>query len=244
MSFLNSAGLFDAIPDSVLTQDLLAWYRFEDGDARDYASNAEFPNITWGDSTAYDGTVSGATFLSSDGVTDFDTGPNSGAFDFDGAGDHIDIGNPSIDKTNKIFAIAAWFETSGTGFRRLISNFNSVDAYYALEWDVDGAGKLSFSLRDSGRNLNRVTSSSTLNDGNLHHVVGATDGGTAELFIDGSSEDTTSVTVGSVDSGAESYIGASPSLTFTFDGLIDDVRYYDRAITASEAADIFNSTKP
>jgi len=234
----------EALP--VAYSNLVAWYPFDSsfyGGSNADDVTALFNSGQSGDSTAYDGTVNGATYKSSGGVTDINAGTNSGGYDFDGSGDHIDIGKPSIDTTNNIFSIATWFKTSDTGFRRMVSNYDGGQALYGLEWDVDGTGKLSFSLRDSGGSMNRVTSSSTLNDGSYHHVVGAIDGSTVELMIDGDSKDTTSMTIGSTDSGSDGYIGASPHLSNPFQGELDDVRYYDKAISESEANDIFTNTK-
>jgi hypothetical protein len=70
------------IPESVKAQDLVAWYRFEDGDARDYTSSEEYSHIKWGDSTSYNGQTQNINYNSTGGVTDFQNGTNSGAFDF------------------------------------------------------------------------------------------------------------------------------------------------------------------
>jgi len=229
------------IPDSVLTQDLLAWYRFEDGDARDYASNAEFPNITWGDSTAFDGTVDGATFQANGGVTDFENGSNSGAFDFDGSDDTIDL-NSSIVDAGADYTVCLYVKSN-------VSNSDPLRNIAFSSGHTNNHDELSINSTVVGSfDGNRISVTVNADDGNFHHLACANDNGTHNVFKDGQFVGSFTNSLNS-DNGITNSIGgrllqSNSNFSNRFTGFIDDVRLYNRALTASEISDIYNTTEP
>jgi len=228
------------IPDSVLTQDLVAWYRFEDGDARDYASNKEFPNVTWGDSTAYDGTVNGATFQSSAGVTDFENGGNSGAFDFDGSNDDIDLPNLGFGGSKSI-TVSVWFNAPDVNNKRMVFFYFGDAAVnnmflFALK---SGESEVSFFGNDFAESHNFTNNT-------FHNQTATFNASTNELKVYNDGSLIGSQTMGTPNWSNNDYaIGYWVSRNQRYvDGLIDDLRIYNRALTQSEVSDIFNATKP
>jgi len=93
----------------VAYSNLIGWWPF---DSATYGgSNAD--DVTAiiggsGDDTAYDGTVSGATYQSSGGATDITAGSSSGYYEFDG-NDIIDLGSSVFDPTSA-FTVTHWAE--------------------------------------------------------------------------------------------------------------------------------------
>jgi len=227
----------NAIPDSALTQDLVAWYRFEDGDARDYTAG----DSTFGDSENYSGTVNGASYLSNGGVTDFESGANSGAFDFDGSSDYITTG---YNKDKDDFTYCAWVNAdSVSGTNDIIDSLDNTSAYWArIEFD---SGEVSF-VTDV--NSNRVDlKGSNVSTGEWYHVAGVrSSNGDMELYLDGSLDATDSNNSDTIPHTNNERIGgrADDGSLENFNGRIDDVRIYNRALTASEISDIYNATKP
>lgn len=78
-----------------------------------------------------------------------------------------------------------------------------------------------------------------------HHVAGTYDGSTLRLFLDGQEVATATDDKGVAFGGNAVGIGAdvafdaqNPNVPNTFSGLIDDVRIYDRALTADELNDV------
>lgn len=122
------------IPASALTEDLVAWYRFEDGDARDYASSIEYPNVTWADPTAYNGTVDNATHKTNGGVTDYKSA-DSGAFEFDGIDDGIIIPDIGIINTPTVSLWVKW---------------DSLNTKYLGPFDNYDGSNHKFTIHDSG----------------------------------------------------------------------------------------------
>jgi hypothetical protein len=184
MSFLSAVNTFE-IPDSVLTEDLRAWYRFEDGVVRDYTATLD---ATFADSTAYDGTVNGAKFQSSGGVNDFIAGNNSGNFRFDN-GKTQNIQGPDITATqSNPFTAMCWC--------RQFADFPSgvVDNNSPMCVRTSGNTKWSVHHRqdngnwqvytDSSRDI-RVTSPSGYSDGDWIHVAAIDDGNDLRLILNG-----------------------------------------------------------
>ena len=98
-------------------------------------------------------------------------------------------------------------------------------------WCDDGAGVL------AGHD---ASSDVTYTDTEWHHVVGVIDDGTSSLYVDGAKQ----VQEGAVDltdSGIIAYIGkqyGDDSSHRYWNGLIDDVRIYDRALSEQEILDL------
>jgi hypothetical protein len=238
------------IADSALTQDLVAWYRFEDGDARDYASNAEFPNVTWGDSTAYDGTVNGVSFQPSGGVTDFENGGNSGAFQGDGTGaDGITVNGISGFGNDQPHTICFWIRLdSFSGYPVFLGNDSSnnssgIGILSSTEWNWFFFG-----------NDIKYDPSSEISSGTYAHVALSYEGGGKDPANETFYANANPMPV--VDDNSTGNTSALPDpapFSMLFDnqrdrpeieGEMDDIRIYNRALTQSEVSDIYNATKP
>jgi hypothetical protein len=234
----QQAAELNVIPDSVLAQDLLAWYRFEDGDARDYTNDLD---ATFADSTAYDGTVNGATFQSSGGVTDFENGANSGAFEFDGSNDKITI-DPFNNLPNNEFSVSLWSNKDTT---------NSNVCFWHMPNSSGDNTNAVFTESDEYRylsNNNVFDTGIPVKDNTWQHIVATGDGSTASIYVDNSLGATTSYNTfnfeGVFHIGVDVDGGPRSGFSQFFDGQIDDVRIYNRALTESEISDIYNATKP
>lgn len=104
-----------------------------------------------------------------------------------------------------------------------------------LRYDgINGPQQLHFFLRMGGV-LRHIRVNGVLQVGVFHHVAGTFDGSTMRLYLDG-------VEVGSLPvSGTiapPTFINLSSPFE-TLDGLLDEVEFYDRALTAQEIAAIF-----
>jgi len=232
----------NAIPDSVVTQQLTAWYRFEDGDARDYASNDEYPDQSWDDSTAYDGTVT-ATYEDAGGITDFETGANSGAFDFDGVDDNIsNTGLTKFDGSNaNDFTLVGWIYPKSLGTNR--TTIMGVSEQWHLSIDVDNGDSLRLSIFGDN-NAGRTTAIET---NQWTHFAVYWDPGTEIItYLNGQLEDTYSSTTTS--SGSSDLIFADPSVdtatAIHFEGILDDHRIYSGELSETDISNIYDSTEP
>lgn len=82
--------------------------------------------------------------------------------------------------------------------------------------------------------------SSFLPTGEWHHVVSVLDDTEERLYIDGIQVDTDTATAGGITATGAIKIGHGLSTGRYFDGKIDEVRIYNRALAASEVTDLYN----
>jgi len=251
--------VFTAGPSNlpVAYSNLIAWYPF---DSATYGgSNAD--DVTAiiggsGDDTAYDGTVNGATYQSSGGVTDINGGANSGAFSFDGVNDDINTNHDFPFLDNGDFTITCWFNLPDSANKFLISNFDtsrsaSDDQGFIFETNSNGNLEVQFRDDTDGTNVfdwgSVAVSSGTDHFGVLKHDDSANN---YEVILDDSSTDSITynrditsdtdprdVKFGSITQGDGSKLSTDLNM-------LDDVRFYNSALTSAQITNIYNNTKP
>lgn len=204
---------------------LVAHWKFDEGEG----------SIAYDSAGSNDGTIYGATW--GYGVLD-------GALKFDGVGDYVDCGdNDSLDVNDEL-TISAWmkrpdFSTPGTIAGK--TNGNSVTAGYALFSHIEG---LEFIFYSQG--WKRTTPRVAVTANQWHHVAGTFNGNTAYLYVDG--EQGASIAYNGAITAAAGYpvlIGYWRSQnTVYFNGQIDDVRIYDRALSAAEILALYEPYRP
>jgi hypothetical protein len=77
--------------------------------------------------------------------------------------------------------------------------------------------------------------------GTYHHVAATADGTTVNFYLDGALAGSAAQTAALVPTTGNLQIGAAAPFNNTFDGLIDDVAVYNRALTAVEVQRIYNA---
>jgi len=165
-------------------------------------------------------------------------GKINGALEFDGNGDYVNCGNvPELQIQNQI-TMACWIKVA-TFTRNWATILSMGDSSYRL-----GRGESNFALH---MGMNGVTSSpyawfdgrTTVNDDQWHHVTGVYDGTEARIYIDGVLDNSQAATGQINASGFPLYIGENAQATGRYwNGLIDDVRIYNRAISEEEIPDV------
>ena len=234
-----SAGPTGPVP--VAYSNLIAWYPF---DSAEYGgSNADDVTAILGgsgDDTAYDGTVNGATYQSSGGVTDITAGANSGAFDFNG--DAITLGNPSAFQfdANDSFSICCWVESDGGD-----SQFVSIRDIGVAPW-INFQADPTIKARISANGF--IDADSGIFPGSTYfHAAFTYSSNTISIYVDGNFEgsDTDSMSGNFTRSSDNWQIGNHlVNNSTSHDGRIDDVRFYDKELTNSEVNQIYTNTQP
>jgi hypothetical protein len=208
---------------------LLAYYEFENN-ASDSSGNG------------LDGAVVAGQYASSGSL-------NTGsALQLNLAG-NVDLGNPaSLNFGTGDWSVAAWFKTdqSGTGD----ANKGTIYAKggdsggghrYALIMSETTEGVLTL-VTDDDATKYVVNSSSVSNDNEWHSVVGQREGTAIRIFIDGHLEGTATAAEDYDLSGTaqhNAYVGAvtnngDSSLYKYYGGLIDELKVFERALSAEE----------
>lgn len=215
----------DDSPHSVIldwNRSLVGWWRFnEDTLANDSSS--------WGN----DGTVTGATWTSD--------GKLGGAYEFDGDGDYINVGNDiSIDGSNlDVISISLWLKTSSKIVTEgIISHWGSYEI--RIGWH-----KMSFGVWTAGGSTydnNRILSNSNIDDNEFHYFVFIYDGVDERMYVDNILQTDINSATGTINTDTSNvWIGADDWGTSWFNGSIDDVKIHSRALSPEEINASYNA---
>jgi len=244
---VDGQTVFSAQTLPVAYSNLIAWYPF---DSATYGgSNAD--DVTAiiggsGDDTAFDGTVNGASYQSSGGVTDINGGANSGSFSFNGSS-HIElVPFPTVD-LDAPNTVMFWAKIDNINNRTIIMAFGndtSIDPGYFM--DYVGSDYRLFLRMDQGGG-GGITAPNTLTSGTYVHLAAAYDGTDYRLHVDGVLETTGNVSNQSLQNVDNAAIGTyiqDGSPVLSFDGDIDDFRVYDTNLSTSQINQIYNNAGP
>ncbi|MCX5632205.1 MAG: LamG domain-containing protein [Phycisphaerae bacterium] len=180
--------------------------------------------------TVFDGSVSRNNGAINGGCT-LAAGFTNGAINFNGSSGFINIGNPSqLNFTNRVTI----------GARIKVNSFNNSSANVISKgstWSLQRSGSTNFVefVCASGT----VIGTKNVNDGLWHSIVGVYNGSTLSLYFDGVLDTSNSVTGNMSADTSPVYIGAnSAQANRYFNGLIDEVRVYNRALTLAQVKTI------
>jgi hypothetical protein len=222
----GARSLTAAVSD--FNSDLIAHYSFDAGTGADISGGGN------------NGTIVGATASA---------GKVGGGLTFDGADDHVVLGEIAGSDNVDELTVSAWVKSSQTtGQMNIISKQTSSTESWSLMWSSSSSGFYGFNV------YNTVTAGGTARtglgvvpDNNWHHVVGIYDGSNIKLYFDGVLQstqpaltgmikDTTlGVCVGTWSAGGGACIPSSGN----WDGSMDDVRLYSRALTCAEVGELY-----
>ncbi len=214
-------GTFSGAGAAAQDTDLVLHYRFDDASgptARDAAGSN-------------DGVISGATWTTE--------GRSGGALVFDGDRDCVVSDTYPLDPATTDFSASAWFRPART-----------VDSYWGIVTQTNESGPGRFWINTSGRGRIRtkignpddapVIQGDTPLEGDTwyHAVVTYSGGGDIRIYLQGELEasgfDPAESTLGNT------VIGCHKSLeTSFFNGIIDDVQIYTRALTPAEVSFLY-----
>jgi hypothetical protein len=209
------------VPSYVPTNGLVGWWPFN-GNANDESGNGN------------NGSVTGALLTS-----DRNSNLNS-AYSFDGNGDFINCGNsPTVNITGSV-SISAWIYANNlSGDHGIISKMNTGIATYEL---ITG-GNL-FRWMDVGGFL----WSNSINPNQWIHVVSVFNSSSLlkSIYINGVLNTTSISLVSTIPTNSDNlYIGAhQPSIVpgWSWDGKLDDIGVWNRALTQQEITDLYTSS--
>ena len=173
------------------------------------------------------GTVDGATYVASM----FDE-----ALDFDGSDDCVVVADDaSLTPTGNAVTLEAWIKPASIpgGLMMVAGKWNDGDREYEI---MIHNGKVYFFIVD-GSGYESVASSTTLSADTWYHVAGVYDGADIHVYVDGSLEASKPFSGTILDTAAMLTIGGQHWNAIWqrhFDGIIDEVRIWDEALTASD----------
>jgi len=207
--------------------DLVAYYPFE-GSADDVSGNG------------YDGTVEGDVSYASGQV---------GSAAANGTNGYIALPNFPDDPVESGLTISAWINTADNSVvgQRIFADDENNTGGYAVSLCDPGPGAVRFYSRNKDT-ISLDTPDGVVQNDTWHHVVGVYDDVAKErrIYVDGVLEATLTDDTGSweTDSGTATIGGETSSSgesSRQFEGSIDDVRIYSRALSASEVQALYDS---
>jgi len=239
LGLLALCGSAWGVESSESIQGLISHWKFDEGSgttAYDSAGNN-------------DGTVYGAQWT---------TGQINGALSFDGVDDYVEVHDSPDFTTNKI-TVLAWVKGPAQSIGRVLSHYEY--GTYERAWTMyskDGTDKFNVAITDTGEyyfgHRKQYKTSVAAFDNSWHFLAFTFDGAGSnlKLYVDGT-EDTDVVKVyddpitkihdstASVTVGCDFYYGETDHF---FNGIIDEVRIYDEALSAEEIWQLYQGVFP
>jgi hypothetical protein len=221
------------IPEDTFTRGLVGYWSFDERQGTTAADASGSGNH---------GTLYGPSWT---------TGKHGSAIQFDGSDDYVGIPYDSSLQPTEQISVEAWIKPSSlSGDQTVVSTKES--GGYAIVINDIHSDKIWWSIKTGGsyRDLQVDTSSLTVNTWN--HLMGIYDGNKTYFYINGNLEESSEKTgiinydyQNSLFIGAEAGSGDSPAGNYlSFNGSIDDVRIYNRALSAAEVRYHYNRGGP
>ena len=182
--------------------------------------------------SGHDGTVHGAT-LTADRFGNADS-----AFSFDGLDDYVELPD-APDLSSQVYTVEARIKYSEAPayFGTIVVKGRTHNENYGLF--VDKFGKVRWQFTSGGSYV-YLDSNGAINDDQFHHVVGTYDGTELKIYIDGYLNSMSAETrVPDVNNSSLRIGMRNDNGEIPFLGIMDEVAYYDRALSEFEILQLF-----
>jgi hypothetical protein len=169
------------------------------------------------------------------------------AIEFNGGTSHVDLG--PIDVSGSAMSIALWLKPDDfdVADARLVSKSTGTaeqDSYWMLSTIQGPMPRFRVKTGVGGTTTLTPTfnNNSVLWPGRWTHVAGTYDGANMRIYVNGvlvaTAAKTGTLTTNNV---ADAWIGRDPAGTGAFDGILDEVRLYDHALTVNEIVSLMSA---
>jgi hypothetical protein len=207
---------------------LVGWWKLDDG-AGSLAADAS--------GNGNNGTITGASWVA---------GHIGGALSFNGSSNVVSMGKPAALNLTHVGTIACWVKydnTTAAGSSKwpmILGNGDwdaDVNGYlFALNSEAGNEGQVIFEILNGSGGV-FVVSTAKYGNSAWHHLCGTWNGSALTLYVDGVSVGTTPQTADAVSGANPFVIGRNAAAADGFfAGSVDDVRVYNRALSATEVA--------
>jgi hypothetical protein len=174
----------------------------------------------------------GLNTLTNNSATTNQSGKLGTSFSFASAStSNLDTSATSYNLTSA-FTISIWVKTSSSGlYKFAVSNYTDPDGWCM---GMDDSGHLDFEVGSA-----YVTSVATINTNAWVHLVGVWSGGAVTAFVNGTKS--TGSSVASVSYPSNHFKIGNREASYYWDGNLDEVGIWNRALTDGEVASLYNS---
>jgi len=211
---------------------LVGWWKFDDGSG----------------TSAADSSGNGNTGTLTNGPP-WTAGMLNGALTFNGTNQYVNLGGAASLAGGSAVTVSAWVKSTGSD-GEIVARRDLSQGSMSWELLITG-GKARFTnMTSAGSNFDyQVTSGSSISTGVWTHIAGVytSSDGVLRIYVNGVADGTT---IGSgtiaAHSGVKTFVGAYSDASSlpanSFAGTIDDVRVYNRALSASDVMTLYTST--
>lgn len=216
---LDSGGIEISDSSAIPRDGLVGYWSFNDGDAKDFSGNNLNGQVNNGPLSVI--------------------GKVLNAMQFDGSNDHVVVPyNSMLDLPNAL-TISLWFKVDAWGATRRIVGRTYTNNNALLYSILADGGNIWFYLQDGISGGAKSVSMPLPTPGQWHHLVTTWDGGTMRMFFHGTNVGSTTAT-GSIPARANPlFIGTKENASEFFQGALDEVLLYSRAITTQEVSQLY-----
>jgi hypothetical protein len=229
----NSDGQGEVFVSSVNPQNLTLFLTFDEGSgtiAYDFSGNKN-------NGTLYNGTISCANPPTvGAGCPAWVDGKYGKALSFDGVDDYVNVGNASSLTPTNAITISAWIYPINTTVvvGRIVDKWYSAEAKSSYTLYLENQ-KVKMAIH-TGTSDKYIAGTTTIQKDIWYHVVGTYNGSYVNLYVNGALDATPVSASGSIQTntgdlniGRYAYVG-----TDYFNGTIDEVRIYNKALSEEE----------
>jgi len=204
----------------------------------DFNNEDETENIAHDRSPNHNnGTIYGATWID---------GKVGRALDYNGIDNYVDFGDILDFASGDEFTLEYWAKSSVNN-RIVIDKGRMASPYigWSSSWGGIASGKVDFSVRDGAGNTVNAISTTTVTTGGWFHIVGVRGKGRVKLYVNGALEADEADITGDLSNTLNLIFGANSkrNVGTWFDGIIDEVRVYNRVLSVDEIKERYNLGK-
>jgi len=222
-----SAWYTDVVQAKIVTDGLISYWTFDDADVQ-----GDTIKDVWGNNNGQAA------------KNDRTEGKIGQGMEFNGASDNVDCGNdPSLDLTDAL-TIELWMmpTTVGEGGPNagpICKAEAGVDPWsWQLRYNAPGSF-MGFQFNASPGGSTWISVQENLEPDEWHHVTGTFDGSDARCYLNGVEKD--SVPMAGIVSGNGRVLMGEDGWGNVFVGVVDEIRFYDRALTEAEIMQNYSS---
>lgn len=223
----NEGGETDTLSDG-----LVGHWAFEDGSGQ---------SVTDSSGNGNDGVFGSSPDEGSDDPSwTTDSAAGQYAIEFDGVNDLVDVGTAD-EFEQPVYSWSLWLKAPQSPVNTSIGQpMSNADEQFVASWDHTHPGFIASAAHKTGDTWVGVQIQNPLTGGEWHHIAATYDGAELSIYLDGNLEESKVVgpandSEGHLTFGSGYYAGAPLSY---FEGKIDDVRIYSRALTGEEVAQL------
>jgi len=218
----------EAKAQKVITDSLVSFWTFDNSDIK-----GDTVKDVWGKN---DGTIVGKAKIVPGKIEE--------GMEFDGANSYIDCGNDNSLDLTKAVTIEVWIKPNlagegGNNAGPLCKAESGVDPWnWQLRYNAPGGNFMGFQFNAGGSNW--ISVQEKLAPGKWYHITGTYDGKEAKCFLNGVEKEKKSMA--NISSGKGKFFIGQDGWMNVFNGVVDEVRIYSRALSFDEIQHNYKST--